>query len=259
MNDRQDDQGRLKDTSRETDDWLQSLAPDRAAGDVSERAPSTEVGLELLQMAARCYAAAGWAGDACRVFEQLGDDRNAAAYHEQLGRWRQAALCYARASDWQSAARCYSRCNLHDDAAECLLRAGQTLQAAWMWADLAHRYVRAEAAVREAALESEADRVAVELILARCDAGRGSPTEASRRLRQAVSQFPDLPPDANRRRLYDWAFAVAEALQRPDLTALIHAAAVSSGIPRAHEQWESWATGTLGDATGVPRSEDEST
>ena len=123
---------------------------------------------ELLQKAARCYAIAGWADDACRMFEELGDDRHAAPYHEQQGRWEQAARCYARAGEWQNAARCYLRCDQPDEAAECLSKAGQIQQAAWVWADQAHRFRRAESAVRGIVPESDADRLAVELIMARC-------------------------------------------------------------------------------------------
>jgi hypothetical protein len=235
--------------------WLQSVIQRRSAP--ASAAPHSATSTPpLLQRAAECYAQAGWDDDASRVFEQLGDDLHAAPYHERQGRWKQAALCYARAGDWQRAARCYISSGQPDEAAECLIKAGQMLDAAWTWAHMTHRYHRAEAVLREFAPQSDPDRLAVQLTLARCEAGTNEQSQAAARLFNALTSIRDLPPDFNRRRLHDWALLVADVLHRPDLTALLHATAVISGMPQAHEQWEEWAMQVLGDTTGVPQREE---
>jgi len=252
MSDQPDNRSGSSGVSGRLASWLESIASKLPVKTGRRRRIAPPPAPELLHQAARCYANARWDDDACRVFEQLGEDRRAAHFHELQERWEQAAACYARAGDWQGAARCYLRDNRPLDAAECLMKAGQTLQAAWTLADLAHHFRRAEFTARQFAAESVPDRLAVELIIARCEAGAGSSTEAAKRLKGAVTQFRDLPVDPRRQQLNEWAFVVAEALHRPDLMATIHAASVTSGLLRASEQWERWAMEFFGDTTGVP-------
>jgi hypothetical protein len=206
---------------------------------------------ELLRRAANCYLGSDRVDDACRCFEQLGDDARAARLHERRGRWLSAARGYERAGIWTDAARCYERGQLPSAAAECLLKAGDRLQAAWLLAQQAGRWQRAHWLVQEMTSAAPAETLARELVLARCEAAGGHPRAAATRLRQVLSRLGELSgPD--RQRLETWAFAVAECLHRPDLTASLHAAAVTAGTPGAERRWESWALATLGDATGIP-------
>ncbi len=227
--------------------WLDSLKYEPPA-DVDRGA----AGNELIQRAVKCYAVAGWADDACRLFERLGDFRSAASYHERQGRWLEAASCYSSAGEWQSAARCFLQRNRYNDAAQCLEKAGDKIHAAWLWAHEVHRFRYAQTIARKEKPETEPDRLAVQLVLARCGAGLKKKTQAAKQLRQVIDILGTLALDMNRDRLNRWAFAVAHSLVRPDLTALIHAAAVSAQVPEAGEQWETWAIDALGDAAGVP-------
>jgi hypothetical protein len=206
---------------------------------------------ELLHRAANCYLCADRVDDACRCFEQLGDDARAARLHERQGRWLQAARGYERAGIWTDAARCYEHCQLPGEAAECSLKAGDRLQAAWLLAQQAGRWQRARWLVQELTPVAPAEMLALELVLARCEVAGGHPQAAATRLRQVIRRLGELS-GLDRQRVESWAFAVAECLHRPDLTASLHAVAVTAGTPGAERRWESWALATLGDATGIP-------
>jgi hypothetical protein len=207
---------------------------------------------ELLRKAARCYALAGWTPDAVRAFERMGDHDRAAAGYEQMGRGDDAARAYSRAGRWEAAARCWLRIDRAAAAADCLRKTGQTIEAAWLLADRAGRFREASEMVREDATDrTPFDRIAVELVRARCDVGR-RPDQARgvRRLREITAALTGLA-DGNRARLFDRAFAVAGALGRPDIAADLHAAAVLARLPRAAEQWDRWAERRLGCRVGV--------
>lgn len=237
--------------------WLQSLSENSEEGPSRhDRYPSYDPD-ELMQRAARCYAIAGWADDACRMFVQLGDDRRAAAYFDQAGRWEQAGESYRNVSDWRNAARCFMKCGRPDEAADCFAMAEERIEAAWIWAHEVHRFRKAETEARDTDAETEADRFGIQLILARCEAGTGRTPQGARRLRKLIETFTQLPPDTHRIRLHEWSVQIAEHLNRPDFIAQLHAAAVSSHLPHAHENWEKWAEKVLGDTAGVPRNEDE--
>ncbi len=249
-----DDQKDALEIPEEIENWLRLLS-DKSKGKTRGRSQlQVSDPSELLQRAARCYAIAGWADDACRMFVQLGDDRRAAAYFEQSGKWDQAGECYRRVADWQSAARCFLACTRADEAAECFIKAGDPIRAAWIYAHQVRRFRKAETVAGNVKTETDADQLAVQLILARCEAGTGQIAKAAKKLRSVIVNLAALPPDMHRRRLHDWCLAVAEKLNRLDFTALIHAAAVSSGMPGANETWEKWAGDVLGDVTGVPDS-----
>lgn len=231
--------------------WLRSLGQREPPAPPPVLPPDPQRAAALLQRAAQCYARAGWPDDAVRLFVQLGNDRQAAPYHEQLGHWEAAAACYTRLGDWGNAARCHLAAKQPAESAECTLKAGQPYDAAWLWADQAHHFRRAEATLSDITPATESDRIAVALIQARCEAGLGAATSAARRLNRAIVQLRSAPPDLQHRRLHDWAHTVARVLHRPDLTVLIHASAVATGLPNAQADWASWAAQALGDATGV--------
>jgi hypothetical protein len=212
---------------------------------------------ELLTQASRCYLAAGLPDDACRCLELLGNHQAAARLHEQGGRWEHAVANYMQAQDWQGAARCYLSLDRPDLAGDALVKAGDFLHAAWILAEHARLFERARNVLSGFATEVETQRLAAELVLARCEAGRGASAEASRRLARVALRLRELRPGPDRSRVEEWALAVGEALTRWDLIAQIHAAAVTAGVPGAVGRWEAWALKTLNDTTGIPVIEDD--
>jgi tetratricopeptide (TPR) repeat protein len=243
-----------EEISPEIIQWLDSLKYEVPTATDRHRAAA---GDQLMQRAAKCYARAGWADDACRLFQSLGDFRSAASYQERQGRWLEAAACYSSAGEWQSAARCFLKRNRYSEAAQCLEKAGDKIHAAWLWAHHLHRFQYAQtiAANQKPGTNAEANHLSIQLVLARCGAGLKKKVQAAKQLHQVITTLRTLALDMNRNRLNQWAFAVADSLQRPDLTVLIHAASVSSQVPEATEQWETWAIDILGDAAGIPLTE----
>lgn len=207
----------------------------------------------LLEKARQCYLAAGWLDDACRLSEQLGDHARAGQLHERQERWEAAAEAYVRAGLWREAARCFERCGRTRDAAECLLKAGEPLAASWLLAETAHRFAHAREIAEQIVPTSPPEELLRTLVVARCEAGTGEHPAAARRLRRAMADLGRLEGALERRRVEDWAVAVAQSLRRPDLTALVYAAAFAAGNVGAAERWEIWARQSLGDASGVPR------
>ena len=207
---------------------------------------------ELLRRAANCYLGADLVDDACHCFEQLGDDALAARLHERQGRFLQAAQGYERTGNWTDAARCYQRCGLPNEAAACLLQAGDRWQAAWLLADQAGRWQRARLLAQELTPTTLMETLALELLLARCEAAGMHPRTAAARLQRVLQRLIEVPTGVERQQLESWAFAIANCLRRPDLAATLHAAAVVAGMPGASQRWESWALSNLGDATGIP-------
>jgi tetratricopeptide (TPR) repeat protein len=212
---------------------------------------------ELLSKASRCYLAAGWADEACRCFEVLGNHPAAGRLHEQGRRFELAAFQYELAQDWQGAARCYLSLGQPDRAGDALIKAGDLLHAAWILAEHAHLFERARNVLAGFASEVETQQLAADLVLARCEAGRGAFPEAARRLARASLRLSELRPAPERGRVEDWALAVGEALARWDLIAQIHAAAVTAGVLGAVARWEAWALKTFNDTTGIPVIEDK--
>jgi hypothetical protein len=215
----------------------------------------------LLVRAAECYQRAGWIADACRCFEGAQRWQQSAQLHEEREQWGPAARAYFRAEEWAAAARCHHRDGQPASAADCLLRDGDVLPAAWLLADTLHRFARARAVLTEVRFRTPAATLSRELVLARCEAGTGAASAAARRLHETLARLGEVRPGSGRRRIEQWADAVAHALHRPDLVALVHAAATRAEIPGAAARWESWATTSLGDASGLPlpRPEDDTT
>jgi tetratricopeptide (TPR) repeat protein len=212
----------------------------------------TEATREMLQRAGRCYAAAGWMGDAGRVFERAGDFRSAAAYYEQGQSWLFAGRCYACGGVWKDAARCFVRCNEWEEAAQCLEKAGEVVEAAWLWAHRLHRFQHARVLAERVKPAKDEERMAGELVLARCEVGLDRAGQAAGRLKGVVSELATFSVGWERQRLDEWALEVAQLLRRPDITAMIHAAAVAAKVPGAVDKWEAWAMEELGDASGIP-------
>lgn len=215
----------------------------------TESSPATPTPESLLQMAARCYANAGWVEDASRLLEEIGDLSQAALYYEQQNLWEKAAACYCQVEQWQPAARCYSQAENWSAAADCWLEAGDLPRAAWLYADRAHDYSRSEALLQDYSPTSTTERLRIDLVRVRCQIGQSQEEAGVQRLQAVLREISSTGAILE---LTTWAGTIAEFLDRPDLRATTHALAVTAGLPHAQSQWEQWATSRLGDATGVP-------
>jgi hypothetical protein len=179
---------------------------------------------------------------------------------------RRAASCYTRGGWLHEAARCYRAAGSHQDAARTWESAGALAEAAadFVAAGLAERAgwllvhhlgdpSAARAAVAAPAPERpEAGRPTASapllrrLVLARCDVADGG---ADGRPRETLDEVMDrladrglgwLDPD-----IETWAVLTAEAMRRPDLVALIFAAAVRGHRPGAGARWDEWSSTAL--------------
>jgi len=216
--------------------------------------PSAEEKRALLKKAAECYVKAGWLNDACRVWEEMGEYEQAAPTHEQLGNWLQAAYCYEQMENWKKAADCYLKGEQAETAANIWLKAGDPLKAAWIWVDSLKQNYRTQGAMSQIVPQTATQAIEKELIIARWEANRGNKGESGKRLREQIEPIRQtLTP--NQSHLYEWALKVAKVLKRVDLTALIYSTAYRAKMPNVCEQWEQWAIGRWGDATGVPTEE----
>ncbi|MGO8673136.1 MAG: hypothetical protein ACLQVD_17485 [Capsulimonadaceae bacterium] len=197
-----------------------------------------------LKHAARCYTNAALPADAARVYQRLGDHLNAAYALERDGRPRDAAVAFEQAGDWRQAARCHMEAGAPDRAANCFLRAGQPLHSAWVWVDRVGRPRAALSALAQAAdPETAAAQLGAELVRARIEAETGARRGAARRLRGVADEMARTRTPFGDPPVYTWAIRVADALDRPDLRALVHASAIASGGAGARDLWERWPDG----------------
>lgn len=208
---------------------------------------------QLLHRAARCYEHVQWTEDACRLYAELGSFRIVGHFREQQGLWSEAAAFYARAGAWLEAARCYQRAERPADAARCLHQAGETLTAAWLWANESNQAGIALGLVENFQPSNRTEELSLALIHARCALSRRDPRQAAQGLRQVLARLPELEESIlNRKRLTDWAECLAQVLERPDLMAQIHAVRCQCRLPGAASQWEAWACHQLGDKAFSP-------
>ncbi|SDT45844.1 hypothetical protein [Actinoplanes derwentensis] len=180
---------------------------------------------------------------------------------------QRAATCYRRAGRLDDAARCYRGAALHREAAAVweslgalaeaavdLARAGRPEQAAWL---LVHR-LGAPGPARELMEshrpEPESDDghrrgLLRSLVLARCDVaddtGAASPATLAV-LDTMLAELERPVPAALEHDVEEWAVALAETVHRPDLVALLFAAALRGGRHGAAQRWNSWSVRVLG-------------
>lgn len=204
----------------------------------------------LLSKAVACYWRANCNDDACRCLEKLGDFSGAAPWHERAGRWDRAARCFEQAGQWVAAARCYRQAGEPLEAARCLVHAGEWLEAGWLLAHEAHRPDRARAVLAKVNPRTTEEQLALALAQARCLAGNER-YAAGNAVRRAADGLAQTAPGWGRERVFEWALALAEVLDRPDLTAQLYAAAVDAAMLQAAEHWEKWALARLGNASGI--------
>jgi hypothetical protein len=204
----------------------------------------------LLNKAVSCYWQANCNDDACRCLEKLGDFGGAAPLHERAGRWDRAAWCFEQAGHWPAAARCYRQANEPLEAVRCLINASELLEAGWLLAHEAHRGDHARAILAQVNPQTTEEQLALALAKARCMVGseRHAAGNVVRRVADGLAQTA---PGPGRERVMQWALTLAEVLDRPDLTAQLHATAVDTAIPQAAERWEQWALERLGNASGI--------
>ncbi|OUL34966.1 sulfatase-modifying factor protein [Nostoc sp. T09] len=212
---------------------------------------STKKSYQLLQKAAFCYVEAGWLAEACRVWEQIGDYHQAALTYEQMSNWAKAAHCYQLTQNWSNAARCYLMCEQPQAAADCWQKVGETLKAAWIWADNLQQIYLTQSQLSNFIPQTETEALEIQLIIARCEASSGKKAESAKRLKEQLEPLLK----QGQKHLYEWALTIAKVLTRPDLTAVIYATAYRGNMLNACQEWEQWAISTLGDATGIPKQE----
>ncbi|MGK7874143.1 MAG: SUMF1/EgtB/PvdO family nonheme iron enzyme [Xenococcaceae cyanobacterium] len=207
---------------------------------------------ELLQKAAHCYEKAGWLEEAGRVWATLEEYTQAAKCYEQPENWEKAAHCYIQASEWGDAARCYLLAKQPEAAADCWFQGGEPLKAAWIKADKLKQIYQTQLVLAQLTPQTPTQEIEIELITARCEASRRKKSQAAKSLRKLL----DFQVSIGDKHLYEWGLRIAQVINRPDLRALIYAAAVRAKIPNAIEEWEKWAIEKLGDATGIPLPEE---
>ncbi|MGK7874142.1 MAG: SUMF1/EgtB/PvdO family nonheme iron enzyme [Xenococcaceae cyanobacterium] len=208
---------------------------------------------ELLEKAAQCYIKAGWLDEAGRVWARLGKYSQAAHCYEQQETWSKAAQFYEKEQDLSKAAQCYLKADQPDAAVECWHQGGEPLRAAWIRADSLKQRYQPLAILAELTPKTETEALEIELITARCQASPRNNSQAAKSLRKLL----DFQAGIGDKHLYEWGLRIAQVIKRPDLRALIYAAAVRAKIPNAIEEWEKWAIEKLGDATGIPDFEKE--
>jgi hypothetical protein len=199
----------------------------------------------LMTRAAHCYLRAGWAGEAARCYREAGAHRRAAEAWESIGALADAAIDYAAA--------------------------GRPVRAAWL---LVHELGQAEAArdVLAAAPEdepappvtssaeaagsstnAEATELLGRIVLARCDVADGLDPAGPLAVVDDVMRYLEQSSQAwHVPELQPWTIAVAEAMARLDLVALIFAAAVRGGRFQAAERWNEWSQRVLGVPLQLP-------
>jgi hypothetical protein len=178
--------------------------------------------------------------------------RRAASCYQRGGQLHEAARCYRAAGSHQLAARTWESAGALTEAVADFMSAGLVERAGWL---LVHRLgdpaAARDAVSAPASAQPEAERTTVEpllraLVLARCDAAEGV---ASERSRSTLDEVMDRLGRRDRRWLdpevEGWAVLTAESMGRPDLVALIFAAAVRGLRPGARERWADWSSRKL--------------
>lgn len=242
----------MEDLPGKITDWLEDLEKDPSQIQKNHELSTNSSAKTLLKRAAFCYAMAQWHGDACRVFEEVGDFKSAAFYHEREERWSLAAQCYSNASDWENAARCFLSAKDPDRAADCYLKAGKKLLAAWLLAHLSKKYINARNIIQDLQKDKSDLIIGNELVIARCEAGQQEAVASAKRLRRVLINLDNTDQHIQWTNWIEWSQAIAEILQRPDLMIEIHAIAYRLNIPQARENWLRWANKNLGDVVGIP-------
>jgi hypothetical protein len=190
--------------------------------------------------------------------------RQAATCYQRGGWPHEAARCYREAGSPGLAARAWEDAGAMVDAATDFAAAGMVGEAGWLLVHhlgdpTAARAVIAGIPVRERSLGPGAIAFAPlldRLVLARCDVADGV---VDRESRDALSAVMDRLANRGRvstpENLESWAVLTAEAMQRPDLVALIFAAAVRGHHHGALARWREWSQRALHEPLVLPPGE----
>lgn len=190
----------------------------------------------LLARAAACYVRAGLPLDAVRCYRAAGSYRPAADIWARLGAFPEAARDYAAAGAHEEAAWIFAH-HLGDiPAARAELAA----------ADAAAAAAPAGPGTAQPAASRAAD-LRRRLILAWCNTAENvAGAETLAILTEVMRHLEHEVEPLGRISIEERAVVVAEAMNRPDLVALLFAAAVRGGRPRAAERWNAWSERALG-------------
>ncbi|GAA3250421.1 hypothetical protein ACFO1B_40135 [Dactylosporangium siamense] len=164
---------------------------------------------------------------------------SAARNYEAAGLLQEAARCHHRAGSLRRAVDLYAELGLHHEAATVLAENGNAVGGAWRLAHHAHDPAAARLMLRRA--PGPAGRLLHRLVSARCDLLDGvSETVVTDALDAAQDLLDGGPPD-DAQRIESWAVLLAEEIRRPDLVALVFAAAVRGDRQGAAQRWQVWA------------------
>jgi hypothetical protein len=179
----------------------------------------------LLTRAASCYLRGGAPDEAALCYREARAYRRAAETWESIGALAEAAADYAAADMHERAAWILVH-DLGDPAAARAEFASAEAQAATQGhplSEILRHIVRARCNVAEQT--ANADTLAV--------------------LQEVMDYLEQNEGQWNGTQVESWATAVAEAMVRPDLVALLFAASVRGGRYQAAQRWNEWSIRTL--------------
>jgi hypothetical protein len=181
----------------------------------------------------------------------------AATCYRRAGYPEQAAECFRLAAMYRESAAVWESLGALGEAAADLARAGLLVRAAWL---LVHR-LGDPAQAREllgGAPDGGPDRdpeFVRRLVLARCDvadAGGTATASALAVLDDVMDELAEPDRFSLHQDVEDHAVALAETIGRPDLVALVFAAAVRGNRPGAARRWDAWSLRELGMPVVLP-------
>ena len=198
--------------------------------------------ISLLTRAAGCYERAGVPLDAVRCYRAAGNYRPAAQIWENLGAFQEAARDYAAAGAHEVAAWIYAHHVGDTPAARAELAAAEAAAEA-----TPGRPGPAADAATPPTAATRAAQLRRRVIQARCNAAENvAGTETLAILREVMQYLEQGREPLDLARVEERAVQVAEVMNRPDLVALLFAAAVRGGRYQAAERWNAWSLRVLG-------------
>jgi hypothetical protein len=207
----------------------------------------------LLARAAACYLDAELPQDAARCYRAAGAYRTAAELWETLEVFGEAARDYAAAGAHEQAAWVFVH-HLGDvPAARAELAAARTADATNAREDPAAEQGRPQD------IGPRAAELRQRLIAARCDVAEDVARAGTLAvLGEVMTHLEHEAPSLLESGIEQLAVAVAESMNRPDLVALLFAAAVRGGRTRAAGRWDEWSRRVLGVPLILPHPDTES-
>lgn len=206
----------------------------------------------LLVQAALCYVQAGWPAEAARCRDLAGEPVAAAELYRQAGDLVKAAGCYRRAGLVEEAADCLIALGRPAAAADLWAEAGRPLEAGWLMAVDASQPQRARGLLATADPAGSGEELRLGLALAVCEAVKSRPGRVATVLRSIEERLSSVTPASEQARLVRWAVRAADHVTRPDLAAMMFAAAYRCRLRGTTERWREWARTAIGGTAGIP-------